>query len=174
MAYNFKANKALYLYNSRLLGKQRLALKGPISTSSSRYKLIRDIGTDIGMDIETVIEWLLLYYMVPITTRGKLSLGYRRTEVVRDRRGWRDQKDSRRANQLEIAMANKRKERLEFKVGDREGDKTTRDYRQNSRRRIYIYLYLSQGGPKMGPLAVKLGVKGSTVRERQACIFTAG
>ena len=26
----------------------------------------------------------------------------------------------------------------------------------------------------MGPLAVKLGVKGSIVRERQACIFAAG
>jgi len=48
---------------------------------------MRDIGIDIGMDIETVMERLLLYYAVPITTRGKLSLGYRRTEAVRDRRG---------------------------------------------------------------------------------------
>jgi hypothetical protein len=46
-----------------------------------------DIGTDIGIDIETVIERPLLYYAVPITTRGKLSLGYRRIEAVRDRRG---------------------------------------------------------------------------------------
>ena len=88
--YNFKANKALYLYDSRLLGKQRLALEGPISTSSSGYRLIRDIGIGIGMDIETVIERPLLYYAVPIATRGKLSLGYRKTEAVRDRRGRRD------------------------------------------------------------------------------------
>ena len=45
---------------------------------------------DIGIDIEAVIERPLPYYTVPIATRGKLSLGYRRTEVVRDRRGWRD------------------------------------------------------------------------------------
>jgi hypothetical protein len=37
--------------------------------------------------VETVIERLLPYYAVPITARGKLSLGYGRTEVVRDRRG---------------------------------------------------------------------------------------
>ena len=85
--YNFKANKALYLYDSRLLGKQRLALEGPVSTSFSGRGLIRDIGTGIGTDMETVMERPLPYYMVPITTRGKLSLGHRRTEAVRDRRG---------------------------------------------------------------------------------------
>ena len=97
--YNFKANKALCLCNSRLLGKQHLALEGPIFTSFSGRRLIRDVGMDIGMDIginiETVMEWLLLYYMVPIAAEGKLSLGHRKTEVVRDRRGRRDWKDSR-------------------------------------------------------------------------------
>jgi len=92
--YNFKANKALYLRNFRLLGKQRLALKGPVSTFFSKRKLIRDIGmdigTDIGIDVETIIKRPLPYYIVPIATKGKLSLGYRRTEVVRDRRGRRD------------------------------------------------------------------------------------
>ena len=96
--YNFKANKALYLCDSRLLGKQRLALEGPVSTSSSRCGLMRDIGTGIGIDVETVIERPLPYYAVPIATGGKLSLGYRRIEAVRDRRGWRDWKDSGRAN----------------------------------------------------------------------------
>jgi hypothetical protein len=58
------------------------------------------------MDVETVIERPLLYYAVPIATRGKLSLGYRRTEAARDRRGRRDWKDCRRADWLEIAIAN--------------------------------------------------------------------
>ena len=88
--YNFKANKALYLCDSRLLGKQRLALKGPISTSFSGCKLIRDIEMDIGTDIETVMERPLPYYAVPIAAKEKLSLGHRRIEAVRDRRGWRD------------------------------------------------------------------------------------
>ena len=52
----------------------------------------------IGTDVETVMERPLLYYVVPITARGKLFLGYRRTKVVRDRRGWRDWKDSGWAN----------------------------------------------------------------------------
>ena len=42
------------------------------------------------------------------------------------------------------------------------------------RRAKDIYIYLSLGGPKIGPLAVKLGVEGSIVRERQAYIFAAG
>ena len=50
------------------------------------------------MDVETVIERLLPYYAVPIATKGKLFLGHRRIKVVRDRRGWRDWKDSGRAN----------------------------------------------------------------------------
>jgi hypothetical protein len=54
--YNFKANKALYLRDFRLLGKQHLALKGPISTSSSGCGLMRDVGTDIEIDIETIME----------------------------------------------------------------------------------------------------------------------
>ena len=88
--YNFKANKALYLYNSRLLRKQCLALKGPISTSSSGRGLIRDIRTDVGTDVETIIKQPLPYHAVPITARGKLSLGHGRMEMVRDRRGRRD------------------------------------------------------------------------------------
>ena len=40
--------------------------------------------------METVIEWPLLYYIMPITAKGKLFLGYRRIKVVRDRRGWRN------------------------------------------------------------------------------------
>jgi len=48
--------------------------------------------------METVIEQLLPYYTVPIAARGKLSLGHRRTEAARDRRGRRDWKDSRWAN----------------------------------------------------------------------------
>ena len=85
--YNFKVNKAFCLYNSRLLKKQYLALKGPIFTSSSRCRLIRDIKMDIGINIETIIEWPLPYYIVPIAAEGKLSLGYRRMEAVRDRCG---------------------------------------------------------------------------------------
>jgi len=101
--YNFKANKALYLRDSRSSGKQRLALKGPpisIPTSvpiSVPISLIdprpleevdtTDIRTDIGTDIETIIERPLPYYAVPIATRGKLSLGHRRMEAARDRRG---------------------------------------------------------------------------------------
>ena len=42
------------------------------------------------MNIETIIEWLLPYYAVPITAKGKLFLGHRRTEAARDRCGWRD------------------------------------------------------------------------------------
>ena len=57
-----------------------------------------DIKTDVGMDVETIIEQPLPYYAVPIAAGGKLSLGHRRTEVVRDRRRQRDWKDSRRAN----------------------------------------------------------------------------
>ena len=53
-----------------------------------------DIGTDIGTDMETVMEQPLPYYTVPITAEGKLSLGYGRTKAARDRRGWRDWKDS--------------------------------------------------------------------------------
>jgi hypothetical protein len=85
--YNFKANKALYLRDFRLLGKQYLASEGPISTSSSGGGLIMDVGTDIGTDVETVMEWPLLYCAVPIAARGKLFLKYRRIEAVRDRRG---------------------------------------------------------------------------------------
>ena len=92
--YNFKANKALYFCDFRLLKKQHLVLKSPVFTSSSRHRLIRDVGTDIGMDIktniETVIKWLLLYYVVPIAAKKELSLGHGRTEVVKDRCGRRD------------------------------------------------------------------------------------
>lgn len=95
--------------------------------------------------METVIEWPLLYYIMPITAKGKLFLGYRRIKVVRDRRGWRNQKDSRWANQLKIAIANKQKKWLEFKVRDREGDKTARDCRWNSGRKIYISLFILGG-----------------------------
>ena len=49
-----------------------------------------DIGTDIRTDIETVIERPLLYYTVPIAAGGKLSLGHKRTEAVRDRYRRRD------------------------------------------------------------------------------------
>jgi hypothetical protein len=105
--YNFKANKALCLHNSRLLGKQYLALKGPISTSFNKGGLITDIGTDIETDIETIIKQLLLYYAVPITTKKKLSLEYRRMEVVRDRHRQKDWKNSRQANWLKIVIVNK-------------------------------------------------------------------
>jgi hypothetical protein len=69
------------------LGKQYLALEGPIFTSFSGCGLIRDVGTDIEMDMETVIEWLLPYCTVPIAAKRKLPLGHKRMEVVRDRRG---------------------------------------------------------------------------------------
>ena len=88
--YNFKANKALCLHNFKLLGKQYLALEGPISTSSSGRGLIRDVGTDIGTDVETIIKQPLLYYTVPITAEGKLFLGYRRTGAARDKYRRRD------------------------------------------------------------------------------------
>jgi hypothetical protein len=88
--YNFKANKALCLCNFRLLKKQHLALKGPVSTSSSRGRLIIDIGTDVKTDIETVMEWLLPYYIIPIAAKGKLSLKHRKMEAVRDRHRQRD------------------------------------------------------------------------------------
>ena len=46
-----------------------------------------DIGTDIKIDIETVIKQLLLYHIMPIAARKKLSLGHKRTEAVRDKCG---------------------------------------------------------------------------------------
>ena len=101
-AYNFKANKALCLRDSRSSGKQRLASEGPVSTSSSGRGLMRDVGTDVGTDIgtdvETVMERPLPYRAVPIAAEGKLSLGHGRTEAARDRRGRRDWKDSGRAD----------------------------------------------------------------------------
>ena len=45
-----------------------------------------DIRTDIKMDIETIIKQLLPYYMVPITAKGELSLGYKKIEVTKNRR----------------------------------------------------------------------------------------
>jgi len=110
-----------------------------------------DIGMDVGMNVETVMEQLLLYYAVPIAAKGKLSLGHRRTEVVRDRYGRRDWKDSGRADWLEIVIANKRKERLEFKVRDGEGDKTARDCGWNGGRRIYISLFILGGAQNGTP-----------------------
>lgn len=50
---------------------------------------------DIKTDIKTIIKRLLLYHAVPIAAKGKLSLGHKRMEVARNRRGQRDWKNSR-------------------------------------------------------------------------------